>query len=89
MGLILGCYVSAANGADSKAAPAVLVPVLELYQRIEKILADQGYQGEQLAKQVELADECVLKWFNLETNRRALASLQNHYDGSSRELWLG
>ena len=33
LGLLLGCYVSAANVADSKAASAVLVPVLELYRR--------------------------------------------------------
>ena len=61
MGLILGCYVSAANVADGKAAPAVLVPVLEMYQRIEKVLADQGYRGEQLAKQIQTAYECVLE----------------------------
>ncbi len=46
LGLVLGCYVSAANVADVKAAPAVLVWVLEMYQRIAKILADQGYRGE-------------------------------------------
>lgn len=61
MGLILGCYVSAANVADGKAAPAVLVPVLEMYQRIEKILADQSYQGEALALQVQVAYDCVLE----------------------------
>lgn len=40
MGLMLGCYVSAANDADVKAAPAVLVWVLEMYERLAKILAD-------------------------------------------------
>jgi len=45
LGLVLGCYVSAANTADVKAAPAVLVWVLELYGRIAKVLADKGYQG--------------------------------------------
>jgi transposase len=45
LGLVLGCYVTAANTADVKAAPAVLVWVLELYQRIAKVLADQGYRG--------------------------------------------
>jgi transposase len=45
LGLVLGCYVSAANTADVKAAPAVLVWVLEMYQRIAKVLADQGYRG--------------------------------------------
>jgi putative transposase len=61
MGLLLGCYVSAANVADGKAAPALLVPVLELYQRIEKVLADQGYRGETLANQVQTAYNCVLE----------------------------
>ena len=45
LGLVLGCYVSAANTADVKAAPAVLVWVLALYERIAKVLADKGYQG--------------------------------------------
>lgn len=45
LGLVLGCYVTAANTADVKAAPGVLVWVLEMYQRIVKILADQGYRG--------------------------------------------
>lgn len=45
LGLVLGCYVSAANTADVKAAPAVLVWVIEMYQRIAKVLADQGYRG--------------------------------------------
>lgn len=38
LGLMLGCFVSAANVADGKAAPAVLVPVLQLYGRLEKVL---------------------------------------------------
>ena len=46
LGLVLGCYVSAANTADVKAAPAVLLWVLDLYERIVKVLADQGYRGE-------------------------------------------
>lgn len=45
LGLVLGCYVTAANTADVKAAPAVLVWVLEMYQQIAKVLADQGYRG--------------------------------------------
>lgn len=45
LGLVLGCYVSAANTADVKAAPGVLVWVLEMFKRIVKVLADQGYQG--------------------------------------------
>ncbi len=45
LGLVLGCYVTAANTADVKAAPAVLVWVLEMYERIAKVLADLGYLG--------------------------------------------
>lgn len=45
LGLVLGAYVSAANVADVKAAPAVLVWVLEMYERIAKVLADKGYRG--------------------------------------------
>lgn len=45
LGLVLGCYVTSANTADVKAAPAVLVWVLEMFQRIVKVLADQGYRG--------------------------------------------
>jgi len=58
LGLLLGCCVSAANAANSKAAPAVLVPVLELYKRLEKVLADQAYKGE-LNKCLQGAYECV------------------------------
>ena len=46
LGLVLGCYVTAANTADVKAAPAVLLWVLDLYERIAKVLADKGYRGE-------------------------------------------
>ncbi len=49
---MLGCYVGSANTADVKAAPAVLIWVLEMYQRIVKVLADQGYRGN-LGKWVE------------------------------------
>jgi putative transposase len=45
LGLVLGCYVTSANTADIKAAPAVLVWVLELLGRMTKVLADQGYRG--------------------------------------------
>lgn len=45
LGLVLCCFVSAANVADVKAAPAVLVPALESYPRLEKVLADQAYRG--------------------------------------------
>ena len=42
LGLVLGCYVSAANVADVKAAPGVLVWVLEMYQRIAFGVSRQG-----------------------------------------------
>lgn len=45
LGMVLGCYVTSANTADVKAAPAVLVWVLAMFKRIVKVLADQGYQG--------------------------------------------
>ncbi|WP_242050503.1 IS5 family transposase [Oculatella sp. FACHB-28] len=64
LGLVLGCYVTAANIADVKAAPGVLVWVLQMYGRIVKILADKGYRGDlgallthffaQAGRQVEL-----------------------------------
>ena len=37
--------MSAANVADVKAAPAVLLPALESNTRLLKILADQSYRG--------------------------------------------
>ena len=46
LGLVLGCYVTAANTADVKAAPAILVWVLEQFEQIAKVLADQGYRGD-------------------------------------------
>lgn len=43
--MVLDVFVSAANEADVKAAPVLLVPILDAYKRIQKILADQAYQG--------------------------------------------
>lgn len=60
LGVVLGCFVSAANVADVKAAPVVLLPALEANPRIEKVLADQGYQGS-LASRLQTAYECVLE----------------------------
>jgi len=60
LGLVLGCYVSAANVADIKAAPAVLVWVLEMYHRIAKLLADQAYQGN-LTRQLEQVYQCQVE----------------------------
>lgn len=45
LGLVLGCDVTSANTSDLKAAPAVLLWVLEMFKRIVKVLADQGYRG--------------------------------------------
>lgn len=46
LGLVLGCYVTAANTADVKAAPGVLGWLLQMYQRIVKVLAAKGYRGD-------------------------------------------
>ena len=46
LGLVLKCHVGAANQADVKAAPWVLFAMVETYERLAKILADQGYRGE-------------------------------------------
>ena len=43
--LMLNVFVGAANAAEVKAAPFVLVPILETYDRINKVLADQTYRG--------------------------------------------
>lgn len=60
LGMVLNCFVSAANMADVKAAVAVLEPVLEAYVRIEKVLADQAYKGD-LGEILEQAHHCVLE----------------------------
>ncbi|WP_415881138.1 transposase [Leptolyngbya sp. Cla-17] len=46
LGMVLKCHVGAANQADVKAAPWVLFGVIETYERIVKILVDQGYRGD-------------------------------------------
>jgi hypothetical protein len=46
LGLVLGCDVTAANVADVKAAPGVLVWVVQMDGRIVKVLADKGYRGD-------------------------------------------
>lgn len=45
LGLVISGFVSAANVADVKAAPVVLVPALENNPRLVKVLADQSYRG--------------------------------------------
>jgi putative transposase len=59
-GLVLNVFVSAANVADVKAAPVVLVPILETYSRISKVLADQAYRG-WVVEAFESAYGCILE----------------------------
>ena len=60
LGLVLNCFVSAANLADVKGAKVALAKVLEDMVRIKKILADQAYKGA-LAGTLEKAHHCVLE----------------------------
>jgi putative transposase len=60
LGMVLNCFVSAANMADIKAAVVALEPVLEAYVRLEKVLADQAYKG-RLGEIIEQAYHCVLE----------------------------
>ncbi len=53
LGKLLKCHVGAANQADVKAAPYVLLWVNKQYERIQKILADKSYRGE-LGKDLEV-----------------------------------
>jgi hypothetical protein len=53
-------FVDAANVADVKAAPVVLIPILETYNRINKILADHAYRGS-LVEALDLAYNCTLE----------------------------
>lgn len=56
----MGIFISAANEADVEMAPGVLGPVLDKYETIEVILADQGYRGE-LAGDIEAGYGSALK----------------------------
>ncbi|MEG3437511.1 transposase [Pannus brasiliensis CCIBt3594] len=60
LGLVLTCFVSAANLADVKAVSTVLEPLLEVSVRVEKVLADGAYQGE-VGARLEAAHQCVLE----------------------------
>jgi transposase len=60
MGIVLNCYVSAANVADVRAAVAVLEPVLEAFVRVEKVLGDQAYRGP-IGAALQQAHDCVLE----------------------------
>ncbi len=46
LGLVFKFHVCAANVADVKAAPLVLFWIAEHYERLVKVLADQGYRGD-------------------------------------------
>ncbi len=70
LGLVLGCYVSAANVSDVKAAPGVLVWVLQMYQRIVKVLADKGYRGD-LGKLIQHFFEQEGRQVEVEISQRA------------------
>lgn len=61
LGLTLDCCVTAANVADIKAAPAIWVWLLEQYERIAKILADQSYRSEALAERLQSVYDCILE----------------------------
>jgi transposase len=61
LGLVWDCHVTAANVADIKAAPAIWVWLLEQYERIAKILADQSYRSQTIAKQLQTAYNCTLE----------------------------
>lgn len=60
LGLVMSCFVSAANVADVKAAPVVLVPALENNSRLVKILADQSYRGA-IALLLQQAFDCTFE----------------------------
>ena len=60
LGLVESCFVSAANVADVKAAPVVLMPSLEANPRIDKALADKSYQG-CLGERLKLIYNCTLE----------------------------
>lgn len=45
LGVLLSCFFSAANVANVKAAPVVLVPAWENNSRLVKILAERSYRG--------------------------------------------
>ena len=60
LGCVWSCWVSAANVADVKAAPVLLVSALETNARLVKVLADQAYRGA-IAQRLEQAYSCTLE----------------------------
>lgn len=61
LGLVLGCFVSAANVADIKAAPAIWLWALEGFSRISKILGDKGYRSSAKAAQLKTGFGCEVE----------------------------
>jgi putative transposase len=57
---MLNVFVGAVNVADVKAAPVVLIPILETYNCINKILADQAYRG-RLVEALNSAYNCTFE----------------------------
>lgn len=58
---MVGCFVSAANVADIKAAPAIWIWALERFRRIAKILGDKGYRSKADAERLKQAYGCELE----------------------------
>ena len=61
LGLVLGCFVSAANVADIKAAPMIWLWALERFSRISKILGDKGYRSKAEAERLKRDYDCELE----------------------------
>ncbi len=61
LGLVLGCFVTAANVADIKAAPVVWVWALERFSQISKILGDKGYRSKAATDELERSYGCELE----------------------------
>jgi putative transposase len=58
---VLGCFVSAANVADIKAAPVIWLWALERFSRISKILGDKGYRSRAKAEQLKKGYDCEVE----------------------------
>ena len=85
LGLVLGCFVSAANVADIKAAPMIWLWALERFSRISKILGDKGYrskaEGERLKRDYDCELEISLRHeqgFEVEPKRWIVEMTQLH-----------
>lgn len=61
LGLMLGCFVSAANVADIKAAPVIWLWAIERFSRISKILGDKGYRSKAKAEQLRTGYDCEIE----------------------------